>query len=141
MNSRLRLVGSAAAFGAVFVFGAATAAFAGGPLNLKTSSSNEGSFSGNWTLYPAGTAHGGFYVSGSICDNKNDGNGVYGQGRVEGYSWAAQRSDGNGSSSGCGSEGREFYDSAATRVSRGQYQVCVDDVGSDTCGVSQWYYR
>lgn len=127
--------------GAAFVLGGATAAYAGGALNLKTSNSNEGSFSGSWTIYPSGTGHGGFYVSGSVCDNSNDGNGVYGQGRVDGYGWSAQRGDGNGSAAGCGTENREFYDPQATQVGRGQYQVCVDDVGADTCGVSQWYYR
>jgi hypothetical protein len=127
--------------GAAVIMGGATAAYAAGPLNLRTSNSNEGSFSGSWQFYPRGTGHGGFYVSGSICDNAADGDGVYGQGRAEGYGWSAHRSDGNGSAGGCGSEGREFYDPQATYVSRGQYQVCVDDVGSDTCGTSQWYYR
>jgi hypothetical protein len=130
-----------AALGVAFVLGAASAAYAGGPLNLRTSNANEGSFAGSWTLWPQGTGHGGFYVSGSVCDNKADGNGVYGQGRVEGYGWAARRGDANGSAAGCGSEGREFYDPQATRVCRAQYQVCVDDFGPDTCGVSQWYYR
>jgi hypothetical protein len=129
------------ALGAVMVVGVASAALAGGPLNLRTSSANEGSFSGNWEFYPAGVGHGGFHVWGSVCDNAADGDGVYSQGRVEGYGWSSTVSDGNGSAAGCGWENREFYDYQATQVSRGQYQVCVDDWGPDTCGVSQWYYR
>lgn len=122
-----------------FATGAGTAAFAGGPLNLKTSSANEGSFSGSWAWNSSG--HRGFVVNGSVCDNKGDGNGVYGQGRVDGYGWAAHRGDSNGSAAGCGTENREFYDSDGSAAGKGQYQVCVDDVGSDTCGTSQWYYR
>jgi hypothetical protein len=129
------------ALGAAFLLGGASAAYAGGSLNLKTSNNNEGSFSGSWTFLQPGTGHGGFVATGSVCDNKDDGNGVYGQGRVEGYGWDAPRGDGNGAAAGCGWEDREVYDPQATRVSRGQYQVCVDDLGPDTCGVSQWYYR
>ncbi|GII24097.1 hypothetical protein Pme01_36940 [Planosporangium mesophilum] len=129
------------ALGAAFLLGGASAAYAGGSLNLRTSNANEGSFSGSWTFYPAGTGHGGFVVNGNICDNANDGNGVYGQGRAAGYDWAARRGDSNGSSAGCAYENREFYDPQATQVGSGQYQVCVDDLGPDTCGVSQVYYR
>jgi hypothetical protein len=112
-----------------------------GSISLRTSNNNEGSFSGNAEFYAQGTSEGGFHVWGNVCDNSAVGNGVYGQGRVEGYGWSSRVSDGNGSQSGCGWDNRYHYDPAATWVNRGQYQVCVDDFGADTCGTTQWYYR
>jgi hypothetical protein len=112
-----------------------------GSFSLQTSNINEGSFAGQGEFYAQGTSHGGFHVWGNTCDNANDGDTVYSEGRVEGYGWSSDVVDGNGSASGCGWENREFYDYQATWVNRGQYQVCVDDFGSDTCGTTQWYYR
>lgn len=111
-----------------------------GSLDLRISG-GQGRFTGQHEFYAQGTGHGGYHVWGSVCDTAEDGNGVYSQGRVEGYGWSSKVSDGNGSQSGCGSENREFYDPQATWVNRGQYRVCVDDLGTDTCEVSQWYYR
>jgi hypothetical protein len=141
MRIRTKSIVATGVAGLAIAAGFGTAAFAGGPLDLKTSNRNEGSFSGSWKLQPQFTLNGGFTVAGSICDNAGDGNGVYGQGRTDGTSWAARRGDGNGSAAGCGTEDRTFSTPGSSRVSRGQYQVCVDDVGSDTCGTSQWYYR
>lgn len=138
MKVRSKVFAAMALGGAVALGGAATA-YAAGSLNLRTSNANEGRFDGSWEFYPQGTGHGGFHVWGWTCDTGNDGNTVYSEGRVEGYGWSSDVTDNYGGS--CAWENREFYDPAANRVGRGQYQVCVDDWGSDTCGTSQWYYR
>jgi hypothetical protein len=98
-------------------------------------------FTGKYKFNPSGTGHGGFVVSGSICDQDADGDGVYGQGKVEGYDWSAKRGDSNGSADGCGSENREIYDPQAIYVDQGRYRICVDDLGTDTCATSSWKYR
>ncbi|GHG92065.1 hypothetical protein [Streptomyces lanatus] len=98
-------------------------------------------FTGKYKFNPSSTGHGGFVVQGSVCDLKADGDGVYGQGQVEGYGWSSKRGDANGSASGCGSENREIYDPQAIYVDRGRYQICVDDLGSDTCATQSWKYR
>jgi hypothetical protein len=115
--------------------GFATAAVAvSGSLSLRTSSANEGSFTGTFRLVTLSP----FRVTGTVCDNRADGNTVYGQARVDGYAWSSKVTDSNGSAAGCGSENRTFK--GDDFPVRGQYQVCVDDIGSDTCGTSQWIY-
>ncbi|WP_369169196.1 hypothetical protein AB5J49_15370 [Streptomyces sp. R28] len=98
-------------------------------------------FNGKYKFNPSGTGNGGYVVSGSVCDLKADGDGVYGQGKTEGYDWSSKRGDANGSKEGCGTEDREFYDYQAIYVDRGKYQLCVDDAGSDTCDTQSWKYR
>lgn len=132
--SRTKKLLATSGLAAAFVLGfASTAQALGGPLNLNNGT---GHFSGSWEFYPQGTGHGGLHVWGSVCDDSNDGNGVYGEGRVHGYGWSSNVGDGNGSAAGCGSENREFYDSATVYSSYGWYQVCTDDLGSDTCATS-----
>ena len=144
MNRRRILLVCLCAMGLTSGFGSAALASHYvylGTLNLRTSPAHEGDFTGFAEFYAQGTGHGGFHVGGSICDRMQDGNGVYGQGRVEGYGWASPLGDSDGAGPNCAQEDREFYDPQALWVNSGQYQVCVDDFGPDTCGVSQWYYR
>ncbi|MDX3696062.1 hypothetical protein [Streptomyces europaeiscabiei] len=112
--------------------GVASSAYAlgSGSLNLNNGT---GKFTGSWSFYPQGTAHGGMLVKGSVCDTSGDGDGVYSEGRVHGYSWSGKVGDSNGAAAGCGSVNKEWYDPATTYTSYGYYQVCTDDVGSDTC--------
>ena len=133
--SKPRRVTTVVALAAAFIVGFAPAALAlgSGSLDLGDDAMR---FQGSWRFYPQGTGHGGLVVSGSVCDTAGDGHGVYGQGKVHGYSWSAKRGDGNGSASGCGSEGREFYDPATVYSSYGWYRICRDDFGPDTCDQS-----
>ena len=130
-GNKAKLMAATGLAGAL-ALGVASSAYAlgSGSLNLNNGT---GKFTGNYSFLPAGTQHGGLKVTGSVCDTSNDGNGVYSQGRVHGYDWAARVGDSNGSASGCGSENRVFSDPATTYVSYGYYQVCTDDLGSDTC--------
>lgn len=120
-------IGSAAAL----AFGASALAYGSGSLDLGDDNMR---FKGSYTFN--NTTRGGLKVNGTVCDTKNDGNGVYGQGKILGYAWAAKVGDGNGSASGCGTENRTFYSNDVTYVSYGWYQICTDDLGSDTCDVS-----
>lgn len=133
LRARKLLVTAGLAGGFLLGFASTAHALGSGPLYLDNGT---GHFSGNWEFYPQGTGHGGLHVWGSVCDDREDGNGVYGQGRVHGYDWSSKRGDGNGAAAGCGSENREFYDPATTYSSYGYYQVCTDDLGPDTCKVS-----
>ena len=133
-QNKAKLMAAAGLAGAL-ALGATSSAYAlgSGGLNLNNGT---GTFVGSWAFYPRGTGHGGMHVTGSVCDTKADGNGVYSQGRVDGYGWSSKVGDSNGSAAGCGSENREFYDSDGSLASYGYYQVCTDDVGSDTCAGS-----
>ena len=94
----------------------------------------------DWRFDNSGN-YGGFVVDGYVCDEDADGDGVYGQGRTDGHGYSSKEGDDNGAASGCDWEGREFYSPAVIYVDSGQYQICVNDWGFDTCNESPREYR
>jgi hypothetical protein len=116
---------------AALAFGASAFAYGSGSLDLGNDNMR---FQGSYTFN--NTTRGGLKVTGTVCDTAADGNGVYGQGKILGYAWSSKVSDGNGSSSGCGNEGRTFYSNDTPYVAYGWYQICTNDLGSDTCDPS-----
>jgi hypothetical protein len=73
---------------------------------------------------------------GYLHDIKTDGDGVYVQGKVEGFGWSAAHWNRNGNGSSVWEDWLN-YSSGDTQVNYGWVQACVDDsIFTDTCSVS-----
>ena len=84
-------------------------------------------------FYPSSSNHGGMEYRGTLKDTKSDGDSVYVQAEVEGYSYGGRVSNtaGNGTSKGYD---QVSYDPAAIYVNSGNVEACRNvSLGSDNC--------
>ncbi|MFD7865764.1 hypothetical protein [Streptomyces sp. NPDC059783] len=136
----MRKLTTLAVTGALF-FGGMGAAVAGGWSPVPTLKTTGAVFvDGAYKWEPKGKNHGGFHFKGNLADaKKGDGNNVYMQVRVEGYSWNRL----NGKQGKTVHLDKIVYDGAAQYTRKAWIRTCRDrgSLHPDNCSYTKRYAR
>ncbi|MFT4009252.1 MAG: hypothetical protein QM655_04335 [Nocardioidaceae bacterium] len=107
---------------------------------LKNSDDTARLVNGTWKFdkWPGPTPN-GFNYYGSLKDNEADGDWVYTQGKIDGYSWGSKVENHNGQAGSPVNVAQKVYGSDPP--SQGRIQVCRErNLLPDVCSQSAWKY-
>ncbi|RAJ88812.1 MULTISPECIES: hypothetical protein [unclassified Streptomyces] len=136
----MRKLATATVATALFIGGMGTA-FAGAWHSIPKLDTSGAAFTrGTYTWEPRGQNHGAFHLRGDLSDtSKSDGNNVYAQAKVEGYSWNRF----NGKQGKTVPLDKVVYDGAAQLTKDAWVRMCRDrgSTHPDNCSVTKHYQR